>query len=426
MRGLTPSLRHSVRIAATYAVLSGIWIALSDRLVARLSDDPAVLTTIQTFKGWAFVAVTALLIGMLVRWALQRELTATAALQESETLYQATFEQAAVGIAHVDLDGRWRMVNQRFCEIIGWPREALLERSFSDITHPADQPADHEAVRAMFAGETTCCSMEKRYLRPDGHPVWIMLSLRLVRHHLSGQPQFFMAAIQDINDRKLADQHLKAALEEKEVLLGEVHHRVRNNLQLVISLLALEATKVTDPTMHQAFDDALARIHAIGLIHQQLYERGDFARMDFADYVRKLCLALHGALAPANIRFIFELTPLLCKAEPAMPMAMVLVELVMNAIKHAFPHGRAGTITIRLSAPAAMEGAVLEVEDDGIGAPEPMHEGTGLTISRMLTRQLDGTLSRKPCDRGTRMRLAVRAVSERPPCAPVLRPETPT
>ncbi|MBC7953452.1 MAG: PAS domain S-box protein [Rhodospirillaceae bacterium] len=384
-------------------------------MAASLVDDAATLTLVQTAKGWAFVVVTAIIIGVLVRRALQRELTTAEALNESRNLYQATVEQAAVGIAHVDLNGRWRMVNQRFCEIVGWSREELLARNFADITHPDDQPADREEIRRMFAGESTNSLIEKRYLRPDGQPVWIMLSARLVRHHLTGQPQFFIAVIQDINDRKVADQRLQAALEEKEVLLGEVHHRVRNNLQLVISLLALEATKVTDPGMHQAFDDALARIHAIGLIHQQLYERGDFARMDFSDYVHKLCLALRSALAPANIRFVFELTSAHCRAEPAMPMAMVVVELVMNTIKHAFPDGRPGTVTIRLTTPGGMGSITLEVEDNGIGAPEPMHEGTGLTIARMLTHQLDGTLTREPSGQGTRMRLSV---GSPPPCAP--------
>ncbi|MBC7908704.1 MAG: PAS domain S-box protein [Rhodospirillaceae bacterium] len=405
-----------MRIAGLYALLSGGWIALSDRLVARLSDDPAVLTILQTAKGWAFVLATAVLMGVLIRRALHRELTAAEALRESRTLYQATVEQAAVGIAHLDLDGRWCMVNQRFCDIVGWPRDELLARKFSNITHPDDRTADCESIRRMLAGESNNALMEKRYLRPDGHPIWIMLSAQLVRHHLTNEPQFFIAVIQDINDRKMADQRLQAALEEKEVLLGEVHHRVRNNLQLVISLLALEATKVTDPGVHQAFDDALARIHAIGLIHQQLYERGDFARMDFADYVHKLCMALRSALAPASIRFVFELAPTQCKAEPAMPMAMVVVELVMNAIKHAFPDGRAGTVTIRLSAPGGLGGITLEVEDDGLGAPEPMHEGTGLTIARMLTHQLDGTLTREPSPRGTKMRLAVGC---RTPCAPL-------
>lgn len=416
MTGLKPSLRHSVGIAGIYAILSGTWIALSDQMVARLTDDPAILTMLQTAKGWAYILGTAVLLAVLIRRALQRELANTEALQTSKSLYQAMVEQAAVGIAHVDLDGSWRMVNQRFCEIVGWSREELLVRTYIDITHPDDLAADRENVRSMFAGETTDVLLEKRYLRPDGHPVWVMLSVRLVRHHLTGEPQFFVAVFLDIDDRKMADQQLQAALEEKEVLLGEVHHRVRNNLQLVISLLALEATKVSDPGMHQSFDDALARIHAIGLIHQQLYERGDFARMDFADYVHKLCLALRSALAPANIRFVFELAPAQCKADPAMPMAMVVVELVMNAIKHAFPDGRAGTVTIRLTTPSGINCIKLEVQDDGIGAPEPMHEGTGLTIARMLTHQLDGTLGRQPSESGTLMRLAVGCS---PPCAPL-------
>jgi len=407
MTRLPPSLRHGLAIAGIYAAISAAWVALSDRLAVRLTTDSAALTAIQTFKGWVFVALTAVMLFALIQRAMNRELAARDALREHQDLFQATFEQAAVGIAHVGLDGRWRMVNQRFCEIVGWPCEQLLKRQFADITHPDDHLADLEAIRRMFSGEANSCVIEKRYLRPDGHPVWIMLSARLVRHHQTGAPQFFIVVIQDIDDRKLADQRLQAALEEKEVLLGEVHHRVRNNLQLIISLLALEAGKITDPAMHQVFDDALARIHAIGLIHQQLYERGEFARMDFADYVRKLALALHTALAPKQVRFAFELEPFQCSTDRAIPMAMVLVELVMNALKHAFPDGRPGLVTIRLRGPKTKDCVVVEVEDDGIGAPDPAREGTGLTITRMLTRQLDGVLCREATPQGTRMRLSV-------------------
>ncbi len=408
MKGLPPSLRHGLGIAGIYAALSGIWVALSDRLAERLFPDPSILTQIQTFKGAGFVALTASVIMILVRRAMERELATRDALREQQDLHRATVEQASVGIAHVGLDGRWLMLNQRFCEIVGWRCEDLLQRHFADITHPDDHSADDAAMRRMLSGESQSSLIEKRYLRPDGQAVWIMLSVRLVRHHRTGQPLFFICVIQDIGDRKLADQRLQAALEEKEALLGEVHHRVRNNLQVVISMLALEAGKVTDPAMHKAFDDALARIHAIGLIHQQLYEKGDFARMDFGDYARKLTEVLHTAMAPQHVHLVFDLEPFQCSTDQAIPMAMILVELVMNAFKHAFPDGRPGTVTTRLHHAGSAD-IVLEVEDDGIGAPDPAQKGTGLTLCNLLTRQLDGDLSHGRTARGTLMRLKVAA-----------------
>jgi two-component system, cell cycle sensor histidine kinase and response regulator CckA len=130
------------------------------------------------------------------------------ALKRSEERFRATFEQAAVGIAHVAPDGRWLDVNQRLCDIVGYTRDELLERTFQDITHPADLGSDLEFVRKMLAFEIPRYSMEKRYIRKDGTLVWIDLTVSLVRHS-SGAPDYFISVIQDISARKRAEDALR-------------------------------------------------------------------------------------------------------------------------------------------------------------------------------------------------------------------------
>lgn len=126
-------------------------------------------------------------------------------LRESEERFRATFEQAAVGIAHVGLDGRWLRVNQRLCDIVGYSREELLASDFAAITHPEDLAADLENVRALIAGTSEIYAMEKRYLRKDGRTVWVNLTVSLVRGD-ADEPKYFISVIEDVSSRKAAEQ----------------------------------------------------------------------------------------------------------------------------------------------------------------------------------------------------------------------------
>jgi formate hydrogenlyase transcriptional activator len=132
------------------------------------------------------------------------------ALRESEALSRGTFEQAAVGIAHVGLDGRWLRVNDKLCSIIGYPREELLRSSFQDITHPDDLEADLQHVREVLSGEMKTYSIEKRYIRKDRSLVWIELTVSLART-AAGEPRHFISVIEDITERKLAQEALRAS-----------------------------------------------------------------------------------------------------------------------------------------------------------------------------------------------------------------------
>lgn len=142
---------------------------------------------------------------------------ALAALRDSADRFRATFEQAAVGVAHVSLDGLWLRVNARLCEIVGYRREELTQLNFRDITHPEDIAADLELLAQLQAGQTNHYTREKRYLRKGGDAVWINLTVSLVRDRL-GQPQYFIAVVEDIVRRK----HTEGALQEKEAHLRAI------------------------------------------------------------------------------------------------------------------------------------------------------------------------------------------------------------
>jgi PAS domain S-box-containing protein len=140
-----------------------------------------------------------------------------ATLRESEQRFRATFELAAIGLAHVSLDGAWLRVNDRICEILGYAREALLDRTFQDITHPDDLAADLAQTARLVAGEISTYTMEKRYIRSDGSVVWAELTGSVVRRP-DGSPEYFVAAVQDISERKRADETIRQQLAEIEAI----------------------------------------------------------------------------------------------------------------------------------------------------------------------------------------------------------------
>ncbi|MBV9258014.1 MAG: PAS domain S-box protein, partial [Ktedonobacteraceae bacterium] len=144
-------------------------------------------------------------------------------LRESEERYRVLFEQAAVGIAHVAVDGRWLQVNQKLCDIVGYTRKDLLERTFQDITHPDDLASALECVRRLLQNELQTCTLETRYLRKDGALIWTKQTVSLVRD-ATGNPHYFISIIEDISERKRAEaevQHQEIALHEANVRMEE-------------------------------------------------------------------------------------------------------------------------------------------------------------------------------------------------------------
>ncbi len=193
------------------------------------------------------------------------------ALRESESLNRVTFEQAAVGIAHVAIDGRWLRVNDKLCSILGYSREELLRLTFQEVTHPDDVPADLEYRRRLIAGHSNLRSIEKRYIRKDGRIVFVNLTVSLVRSP-SGEPQHFISVIEDITERKRAEE----AFERERVQTVSVI----NSTDDVI--WAVEPKRFGLMTWNSAVVDYFARTYGIevraGMTPEELLPAGEAAR----------------------------------------------------------------------------------------------------------------------------------------------------
>jgi PAS domain S-box-containing protein len=153
-------------------------------------------------------------------------------LRESEKRFRATFEQAAVGVAHSSLDGRLLLMNQKLCDIVGYTPEEILTKTYQEVTHPQDLEAELEYARRLLAGEIESCSYEKRYIRKDGTPIWVKLTASVVRDEETGEPSYFVAIIEDISAHKAAEE----ALRESE----EFNRRIVESSNDCIKILDLE------------------------------------------------------------------------------------------------------------------------------------------------------------------------------------------
>jgi two-component sensor histidine kinase len=272
----------------------------------------------------------------------------------------------------------------------------LLTLTFQDITHPDDLDPDLGNVRRLLAGEISHYHMEKRYIHKDGRIVWVSLTVSLVRH-ADGTPAYFVSQIQDITQRRAAHEQIQASLAEKEVLLKEIHHRVKNNLQVISSLLRIQSGYLKDPADTEILRECETRIQTMAMVHERLYQSGNFAEIDFGGHLRELAALVVRAQSrdPERFRLDVQCASALVSLDDAIPLGLIAAELMINAFKHAFSDRTYGCVRVRFQREA--EGLILEVADDGVGLPADFNfeqgKTLGLRLIRSLARQLRAEVS---------------------------------
>ena len=241
--------------------------------------------------------------------------------------------------------------------------------------------------------------MDKRYIRPDGQIVWATVSVGLVRNQ-EGLPLYFVGQVQDITRQRQDQELLRSSLAEKEVLLREVHHRVKNNLQVVASLLYLQSKYPMEPASAGLFLESRERVLSMAMVHERLYRSDSFSAIDFAAYLRELASHLVETYKVNGqaIEIQFDLQPVSLPLGDAVQFGLIVNELISNAVKHAFPKGKSGTL--RIDAAASAGRMILEISDDGVGIPADMtleQGGFGLKTVAGIVNHLGGFIK---IDRG--------------------------
>jgi two-component sensor histidine kinase len=270
----------------------------------------------------------------------------------------------------------------------------LLGKTFWACAHRDFIETVRERGRARLRGENVPNQYECKFVTKGGDSFWAIISVGCIEY--KGKPTGIVTII-DITDTKRAEEELQASLAEKEVLLKEVHHRVKNNLQIISSLLELQSDYITDDRSCRFLRESQDRIKSMALIHERLYESRDLASINLAGYIDDLCGHLfHSYFAdPGRIRLKVDAEDMKLSIDKAIPCGLIINELVSNCLKHAFPDGRDGEIIICLHAGSGNR-ITLSVADNGVGLPPDLDfrktATLGLQLVNMLTKQLQGHL----------------------------------
>lgn len=389
----------------TLDVPNATW-TLSVAPVRGWGDPPGL--ALKAGLGLLFSLLLAYLTKLLVELKLrqQRLETLTAAVQDREADLSRAQAVAQVGSWVFDFIRNEVRGSAEACRINGWPEGARLGyRAFMKRVYPNDRKAVTQAWRAALAGAVYDVE----------HRIVVGAAIRWVREQAElefdaqGAPLRCVGTVQDITERKRAEIALRVALEEKTALLKEVHHRVKNNLQIVTSLLNLQAGQIQNPIALAALQDTQGRIRSMALLHESLYHDSRGGRVDGAAYLSHLCAHLRDAfgLAARRVRLHHDLAPVQLGLDQAVPCGLIVNELVSNACKHAFPGERGGEIWVELRAESA-DRLELVVIDDGAGLPPGLDwrrsDTLGLHLVAGLAQQLGATVEAQ-ATAGTRFRL---------------------
>jgi len=282
-------------------------------------------------------------------------------------------------------------------QIWGRSREELYAEPLKllEWVHPEDRHLLQEAMTRVLQGEST--STEYRIFRPDGTIRWVC-DRAFPIYDESGKIYRIAGIGEDISDRKFTETRIQAALREKEVLLKEIHHRVKNNMQVISSLLQLQAQYIEDEPTLALFEESQTRIHSMALIHEQLYQSEHLDRIDLPPYVQNLVANLYQSFGCGNtaIQFNLNLDPIYLNIETAIPCGLIINELVSNSLKYAFAKSLVGEINIDFHKINSREFQLI-IQDNGSGFPPGFDienaETLGLRLVRMLAYQLEASIA---------------------------------
>ncbi|MBU1081226.1 MAG: PAS domain S-box protein, partial [Spirochaetes bacterium] len=321
----------------------------------------------------------------LVRAKAKAEALADAKSGEFELFFTTSLDLFALA----GVDGTFKRLNRQWESALGYSVEELQGQRFLDFVHPDDRAATTEAVSTLSAG-VDVAGFVNRYRTKGG----AYRSMEW-RSTISGDRATIFAAARDITDRVTVEEVLRRSLQEKEALLKEVHHRVKNNMQVISSLLDLEAMKSDEPGFAAAAKEAQGRIRSMAMVHEQLYKQDSASAVDLGAYIKELSERVVEEHSGGPVSLTVEADTVLLDLDTAIPCGLAVNELLTNAFKYACK-GRAAVISVTAALGSGL--CAILVEDDGPGLPagamERSEDGQtlGLSLVSGLAQQLHGEL----------------------------------
>ncbi|MDO9044874.1 MAG: histidine kinase dimerization/phosphoacceptor domain -containing protein [Methanobacteriaceae archaeon] len=317
-------------------------------------------------------------------------------LKDSEKRYRLLADNSTDLISIHDNQGLVQYVSPSCEFLLGYKPAEIIGKDCAKVVHPEEQKFVEESF-SKLSKTYDSLTIEFRILKKDGTYVWLETTSKKIIDKDSDLIQI-IATSRDISLRKNVEEELKESLEEKKMLIREVNHRVKNNLMVISSLLNLQSRYIDNEEAKQILEDSQNRARSMALVHERLYKSSDLKNLNFGEYASSIATDLLRGHQNKNksIKLELSLEDIPLDVNLSIPLGLILNELVVNALKHAFPEDTIGNVRIKLSE-NEHQFVVLEVSDNGMGLPESFDisniNSLGFEIVNTLVRQIAGKLT---------------------------------
>lgn len=319
------------------------------------------------------------------------------ALAISEEKYRSLVEQIGDIVFHIDENGYITYMSPHVLAAMGLTEEIFGKLHAGDLAPPEYMDAIKKFLDPALAEHPHVNGFEVKVTSGKPGTVQVLEINATPSHDSTGRFSGYSGIARDITERKNLENEVAASLKEKEILLKEIHHRVKNNMQVISSLLSLQARLMKDAKSREAIRESQNRVISIALVHEKLYQSKNLARIHYEDYLRKISenLIQSYGVPPGKIQLKIQAADIVLPVGKAIPVSLIINELLSNALKYAFPQDRKGTITIDFT--GTNDHLILIVKDDGVGLPKRIVLDTiqtlGLQLVNSLVAQIQGTMT---------------------------------
>jgi PAS domain S-box-containing protein len=377
-------IEGSKKLQAKFLV-AGLYFPLAISLVSDLILPNMSIRVPETTMIMSTLGITFISYGI---WKYRFPALTTAAVADEIVSTMSNF------LILLDNELRIITVNQATKDLLGYDQEELVGNSVEMVFADENQKFMFRINNSSNTKINAISHVETYLKSKNGKIIPVLLSDSVIQNK-DHQTVGIVCIGNDIEEIKEAQNKVKASLEEKEVLLREIHHRVKNNLQIISSLLNIQSNYIKDDEDLELLRESQTRIKSMAIIHEGLYKSNDFTHINFKDYIHSLIhyISVHYNVSP-NIQINVEVKNVMLNIETAVPCGLIINELVTNSIKHAFPNGSGGKIIVSLNSKMGI--CSLRVSDNGIGFPANIDfrntRTLGLRLVNILSNQLDGSI----------------------------------
>ena len=323
---------------------------------------------------------------------LNRENMAKNKAEEMGFKYKTLIEKANDAVFLETVEGKILEVNQKACDLLGYTHSEFRNLTVNDIVPGNIQEKLPEIIKEQLAKGGF--NIEAENVHKDGTIIPVEVSTSSMK---IGKQSLLLAIVRDITERKQAEEKIKKSLHEKEMLLKEIHHRVKNNLQIISSLLYLQTNELKNEHVLNIITESQNRIRSMAMIHEKLYKSKDIARIAFSEYIQDLTTFLYRSYSLNSdiVKLKMDTGDVLLDIDSAIPCGLIINELVTNTLKYAFPQNRKGEINIKFFSKNNKDFEFI-ISDNGVGLPDNFQletcESLGLRLVNNLVDQLNGNM----------------------------------